>query len=450
MIEDMALPPLHEVSGRHALRRLRENSIEFFDSTTRTGGDLRRVHLAPQRILAEMYVSHAPAVAERLYSAKSYGNFRKENRFYNQIRVAVGDGILTSWGEDWKRQKTFVQPIFTHKRVEGYLDVILAECEALAGRLRRGPADVDLGAAMTHFTLQVVSRVLFGGELGEGERVICEEFPRLNRAVVDRATALAPLPLSWPVPSSRRTSASQRALFDLCDRVIAERRKAPPSDDLASLLVAARDGEDHLSDREVREQILIFLLAGHETTSTTLTFVLHLLGRHPEVQQKVREEVVGVLGSGVPTAAQLMGELPYTTAAIKEAMRLYPAAPLNSRRAIEDDSIGGYDVPAGSDMVLSVWSLHRREDLWPEPLRFDPARFLGGQEVDRYAWLPFGAGPRACLGQHFSMMESVALVALLVRDFAFAAPSGSRDEVPVSCGITLYPLAPVRSIVSAR
>lgn len=429
---------------------MRQNSIEFFDSTTRAHGDLRRIHVGPQRLIPEMYVTHSPRVAEQMYSAKTYSSFRKENRFYNQIRVALGDGILTSWGEDWKRQKTFVQPIFTHKRTEGYLDVILAECDALADRLRTGPASVDLSAAMTHFTLQVVSRVLFGGELGEGEQVICEQFPLLNRAVVERATALAPMPLSWPVPSSRRTSAAQRALFDLCDRVIADRRRSPPGDDLASLLVAARDGEDRLSDREVREQILIFLLAGHETTSTTLTFALHLLGRHPEVQQQVREEVLGVLGDGVPTATQLMSELPYTTATIKEAMRLYPAAPLNSRRATEDTTVGEYDVPAGSDMVLSVWSLHRRADLWPEPLRFDPTRFLDGREIDRYAWLPFGAGPRACLGQHFSMLESLALVAMLVRDFDFVAPTGSRDEVSVSCGITLYPLEPVASRVTAR
>ena len=182
----------------------------------------------------------------------------------------------------------------------------------------------------------------------------------------------------------------------------------------------------------------------------SLTFAFHLLGRHPDIQQKVRDEVKDVLGDNPPTAAQLIGELPYTTAVLKETMRLYPAAPITGRRAVEDTTIGGYDIPAGSDVVLSVWSIHRRADLWPEPDRFNPDRFLGNPDIGRYDWLPFGAGPRACIGQHFSMLESLATIAELVRDFEFTAPADSSDHVPVGSGITLFPLEPVLSEVVPR
>lgn len=202
-----------------------------------------------------------------------------------------------------------------------------------------------------------------------------------------------------------------------------------------------------MTDEEVRDQVLIFLLAGHETTSTALTFTLHLLGRHPEIQERVRTEVADVLGDARPTAASLQ-LLPYTTAVLKEAMRLYPSAPFTGRLTAEDSNIGGYAVPAGSDVVLSVWTIHRRPDLWPDPLTFDPTRFLGDERRNRYAWVPFGAGPRACIGQHFSMLESAATLAQLVRAFDFAAPAGTTDHLPVGSGITLYPLEPVLSEVT--
>jgi cytochrome P450 len=447
---DVNLPPVHEVSGFAAMRQLRESQVGFFASTYRPGRDVVRLRIGPPGLGVEPYLTHSPEAAELLLSAKSYAQFPKENRVYKQIRFLIGDGLLTSWGEDWRRQKALIQPIFTRARVDGYVDPILEELDDLKADLRSEAQTVDLGALMMRFTLKVVCRVLFGADLtAEQEDRVMLRFAALNGAVIQRANV--PMPFGLPLPMGRRVRTNQAELFALCDDVIAQRRASAVSgEDLTSRLMAARDGDDHLSDDEVREQILIFMLAGHETTSMSLTFALHLLGRYPDIQQKVRDEVKQVLGDARPTAAQLIGELPYTTAVLKEAMRLYPAAPITGRRSLEDTTIGGYDVPAGSDVVLSVWSIHHRADLWPDPERFHPDRFLGNPDIGRYEWMPFGAGPRACIGQHFSMLESVATLAELVRDFEFTAPAGSSDHVPVGSGVTLFPLEPVLSRVAVR
>lgn len=446
----MNLPPVHEVSGLAALRQVRASQVNFFASTYQPGRDIVRIRVGPPGIGVEGYLTHSPEAAELLLSAKSYVQFPKENRVYRQIRLILGDGLLTSWGEDWRRQKALIQPIFTRARVEGYVDPILEELADYKAHLRGATGPVDLGEEMMRFTLKVVCRVLFGADLTEEqENRVMHRFAALNGAVIRRANK--PVPFGFTLPMGAKVRTNRDELFALCDDVIAQRRASDDGgDDLASLLVAARDGDDRLSDNEVREQILVFLLAGHETTSMSLTFALHLLGRHPDIQQRVRDEVKRVLGDGQPTAAQLISDLPYTTAVLKEAMRLYPAAPITGRRSIEDTTIGGYDVPAGSDVVLSVWSIHHRADLWPDPERFDPDRFLGNKDIGRYDWMPFGAGPRACIGQHFSMLESVATLAELVREFDFVAPAGSSDQVPVGSGITLYPLQPVLSHVTPR
>lgn len=433
-----------------ALRQLRASQVGFFASTYKPGRDVVRLRIGPPGVGVEAFLAHSPEAAEKLLSAKSYTDFPKENRVYKQIRLIIGDGLLTSWGEDWRRQKALIQPIFTRARVDGYVDPILEELDDLKRHLRADGPTFDLGAEMMRYTLKVVCRVLFGADLtADQEDRVMQRFAALNHAVIQRANT--PMPFGLPLPMGSRVRTSQADLFSLCDDVIAQRRTSDATgDDLTSLLVAARDGDDQLSDDEVREQILIFLLAGHETTSMSLTFAFHLLGRHPDIQQRVRDEVEQVVGDEKPTAAQLIGQLPYTTAVLKETMRMYPAAPITGRRALEDTTIGGFDIPAGSDVVLSVWSIHHRADLWSEPDQFTPERFLGNPELGRYDWLPFGAGPRACIGQHFSMLESLATIAALVREFEFTAPEGSSDHIPVGSGITLFPLEPVLSRVAVR
>lgn len=222
-----------------------------------------------------------------------------------------------------------------------------------------------------------------------------------------------------------------------------ESRSDGNGSDLLSLLAGAKSADDAEFDAvELREQVLVFLLAGHETTATSLAFALHLLARHPEQQSRAREEISRVLGDRTPQAADL-DRLPYLTQVLKEAMRLYPAAPVIGRQAVADARVGGHTIPAGADVIVAPWVTHRHPGHWPDPDRFDPDRFTPEAEAarPRYAWFPFGGGPRACIGQHFSMLESVIALAMILRAYEFEAVD---EEVPVSTGITLRATGPAR------
>jgi cytochrome P450 len=228
------------------------------------------------------------------------------------------------------------------------------------------------------------------------------------------------------------------------DEIVGRRRAAAvPADDLVGRLLAARDPDtgDGLDDTEVREQVLLFLLAGHETTATALTFTLHLLGRHPDAQRRVREEARAVLGGRPPTAADVAA-LARTTRAVKEALRLYPPVYGIGRRTGAAGTVGGYRLPAGSVVVISPWVTHRHPGHWPDPDRFDPDRFTPEGEAGRhrYAYLPFGGGPRACIGSHFAMLEAVVATAAVVGSYRLETPPG---PVPLATGITLRPAAAV-------
>lgn len=439
--------PAHPIRPMRAVRAFLRNQIDFITSTATTG-PVAKVTLGPPLMRRDLFLLHTVEGARTLLSAKTWHNFRKDPVFYQEIRLGLGDGILTAQDDDWLRQKRFVQPVFTRARVDGYLAFMLAEIADVAASWHAADGPVDLGATMQHLTLRIVGDALFGDGLDDVESDVAIEFPRLQQAMLSRVPMGGKVPTSWPLPVNRRFRSSQSALHGAVDRLISQRQAAGTAgEDLISLLLAARDREDRLSPDEVRDQVLIFLLAGHETTSSTLTFALHLLGRHPEIQQAVRDEVAAVLGSSDPTAAQVHGQLPYTTAVLKETMRLYPSAPFVGRTSVEAYDVDGCAVPAGSDSVLSIWSIHHDPSLWPDPERFDPTRFLGEPAHDRYAWMPFGAGPRACIGQHFSMLEAVAALALLVRDFDLESEHPS-DQVPVNSAVTIYPEVAVRARVT--
>lgn len=383
--------------------------------------------------------------------ASSSENYAKQDASYVELRALVGNGLLTSEGDTWRRQKRLVQPLFTHKRVAGYGDMMAAESQELVDRWAEAGGTVDLHAEMTRFSLRVVCRALFGSDVEDIVPVLSRNVPYLSKRAFKRSLAPVSTPAGWPTPGNKRAAAARQEVYDIVDDLI-ERRRSHPSggQDLLSLLLEAQDPEGGagLDDDEVRDQALIFLLAGHETTATSLTFTLHLLGRHPDVQQRVLGEVRGVIGDRAPSMADTR-ELEYTTMAIKEAMRLYPAAYAIPRLAVQDDVVDGYRIPAGSVAVASPWVTHRHPRLWDEPEEFNPERFTPEREKarPRYAYFPFGGGPRACIGQHFSMMEAVIVTAAAVRAYQFTA---TQEQVKLFTGITLRPAEPVLSRIEAR
>lgn len=446
MTATLSPPPLHATGPLlGGMREFTGDQVDFL-AATRESGDTVFVEIGPPGLRQKVCILHTATAAETVLSATTGGNFTKEAVPYQQLRLVVGNGILTAQGDDWLDQKRFVQPSFTKARVDGYLGIMVEEIDHLASTWRT-QSTVSLDASMRHLTLRVVCRTLFGRDVDALEPLIVAEVPKAAASIIKRASVGGKIPLAWPLPVNNRLRASRERLYATVDQLIADRRRTGErGDDLLSLLLDARDGDEQLSDHEVRDQTLIFLLAGHETSASSLTFALHLLGRHPEIQQRVRDEVATIVGDKPPSAAQVHAELPYTTAVIKEAMRLYPIVPFIPRHATEECEIDGFAIPAQTDILVAAWSIHHDPAIWPDPDSFQPERFLGRSSHDRYAWLPFGAGPRACIGQHFAMMEAVAALALLTRSFELESLTRA-DRVPINSAMSMFPKEPLRAAV---
>ena len=433
--------------------RLQRDQLGTFQQVMAEYGDVVRLVVGPPGLRRVLYfVTHPDGVEQVL--AGDPDSYSKNTPFYEEVAAYLGNGLLTSGGQQWRQQRRMVAPLFSRRHIDGYVDVMAEEAARLAnswGAAARQGASVEVNAAMVDYALRTVGRVLFGADVTDAMPVIRATFPVLNQHVRRRGISPLRLPRQWPTPRQIRAAAAKRALYDVVDAVI-ERRTGGSAggQDLISLLLTARDPETgaQLSRQEIRDQVLIFLLAGHETTSTALTFTIYLLARHPDVQAEVQSEITEVLGGRVPRADDI-AKLAFTTMVLKEAMRLYPPAFALGRLAETEVTIAGNRIPAGSIVLLSPWATHRHPDFWPEPERFDPRRFEPAAEAarPRYAYFPFAGGLRGCIGGHFAMAEATVAIATLLAQFAVTSES---HDIALSTDITLRPAVPVRCRVSLR
>ncbi|MGW4164257.1 cytochrome P450 [Streptomyces sp. NPDC004788] len=446
------IPELAGLPLLGSLLDLKNDTLGTFLKARREHGDVVRITAGPPGLRSTIHLVLSAEGAQQVLATEA-ANFRKENNFYEELRVSFGNGLLTSQDEDYLRQRRLVQPLFTRRSVDTYAAAVAEEVDRLTGSWRDGGQDsVDVMHEMTTLALRAVARILFGTDVDAAVDIVERCFPALNTYVSRRGYSPRNIPREWPTPGNRKAAAVHEELYAVCDRIIAERRAAGTTGegrDLLTLLMAAEsDGDSGFDATELREQVLVFLLAGHETTATSLAFALHLLAKHPEEQKRAHEEVDRVLAGRTPGAADL-DRLPYLTRVLKEAMRLFPAAAAIGRRAVEATEIGGYTIPAGADVIVAPWVTHRHPRYWDDPERFDPDRFTPEAEAGRprYAWFPFGGGPRACIGQHFSMLESVIALAMVLQSYELEAID---TEVPLAAAITLQALGPTRCRLKPR
>ncbi|WP_328845539.1 cytochrome P450 [Streptomyces sp. NBC_00258] len=441
---------------------LRRDSLDVFLRARRDHGDVVRLSAGPPGVRTVLHCVFSAEGVQQVLASQA-ANFRKDNHFYEELRQSAGNGLLTAQDADYLRQRRLIQPLFTKRQVDTYATAVTLEADGTVERWRDA-ADgvVDVVQEMDRLALRTVSRILFGADVEAAVDVIHDNFPVISEYVTRRGFSPVNPPRSWPLPSNRRAEAASQAVYAVCDLIIAERRTAGATaktasssassaagDDLLSLLSRASSEEDgSLDAAELRDQVLVFLIAGHETTATSMAFALHLLARDPEAQKRAQVEVDRLPSGRAPSAADL-DELPYLTRVLKESMRLYPAAPVVGRRSVEAAEVDGHLIPAGADVLVLPWVTHRHPDLWDDPERFDPDRFTPEREAarHRYAWFPFGGGPRACIGQHFSMLESVLALAALLRSYELEAMD---TEIPLTAGITLQATGPARVRLRAR
>jgi cytochrome P450 len=370
---------------------------------------------------------------------------RESFRKITQIRVLsplLGKGILTSEGAEWRWQRQAAAPMFRPDDLLAFVPAFVRSAEEVLRRWSASPAGAvrDVERDMTQATFDVVAATLLpSGEAGFAETVQRSVATFQRNGGWDLLFAQLNLPRSLPRPGR---FAGPRAVRELRNRVgaLVRERRDSPADDLMRRLVLARDPEtgNAMDDERLVDNLLTFYLAGHETTAKVLTWTLYLLARSPEWSERLRAEIASVTGGG-PLGAAHIERLTLTQQVVKEAMRLYPPAPLMSRQAIEDVEIEGHRIRAGTSVLLPIYAIHRHTRRWDHPDEFDPGRFDAAREgaIQRYQFMPFGAGPRICIGMSFALLESAAILATLLARARFE-PVAGVEPTPVA-RVTLFP-----------
>lgn len=360
-------------------------------------------------------------------------SFQKTRELSVYLQPLLGTGLLAAEDETHQRHRKLLAPAFAARRVASYGDLMVEETIAQVARWR-GDRTVDMMDEMTMLTLTIVGRALFGRGMREETEQIAQAFTAAMRAMMKRITGLLQAPYAVPLPAHRQMRRAVAELDGVVQRIIAQRRaEARDRGDVLSMLLMTRDAEDGrgLSDAEVRDEI-ITLLAGHEATASALTWLWYELGKHPEVVTKLRTEVDEVLG-GRPVTVTDLPRLPYTLAVLEENLRLHPPVYAISREARGDVEVGGYRFGARASIFLNTYAIHRRPDFYPEPLAFRPERMTpeAKKARPRHAFLPFGDGPRVCIGAHFAMLElQLALATMIQRGHVDVEP-GERGTDPL-------------------
>lgn len=388
------------------------------------------------RLMGPVVIVGSPSMANEILTTKQ-ASFVKSYGLSLFLKPLLGSGLLTSEGQAHTRQRKLLAPAFMHKRVSSYAETMVTRTERHVAALSDGQT-LDVADAMMKLTFEIVGKTLFDAELLEDAPEIGHGVTVSMEVAMDQIGSYVPFPPAIPSPSNLRYKRAVEKLDAIVYRVIRERRdKGGDHGDVLSILLDARDEDGTaMTDRQIRDESMTLFLAGHETTANALAWTFDLLSRNPDVRRRVEDEVDALDRS--PTFEDLK-RLPYTLAVFKEAMRLRPPVYMLGRRALEDVDVGGLRIEKNSIVMINILGIHRRGDLWSSPEAFDPERFLGDKEkqLPRCAYLPFGGGPRVCIGNHFALMEGHALLATIARQVRFDA----EDSRPVVAEplITLRP-----------
>ncbi len=420
--------------------------LGFFTDCARQYGDVVSLRLAS---FPACLLNHPEHFAYVLIT--NHENFVKHSFFWRHVTDLFGKGLLTSEGDSWLRRRRLAAPAFHRQRINNYGRVMVDYTERMLGRWRDGEVR-PIHQEMMHLTMEIVTKTLFDIEMsGDAAGDVGHAFDMATAEIAARFRRPFKIPEAIPVPSNLRYQRAVRRLNDLVYGIIKERRSnSGDRGDLLSMLMTARDEDGSvMSDQQLRDEVITLFLAGHETTALVLSWTWYLLSQHPEKEAQLFAEVDSVLGDR-PPAVEDMPRLSYTEMIVLESMRLYPPAYAFGREAVADCEIGGYHISRGTTLFLSPWVMHRDERYFESPAEFKPERWEDDliRRLPKLAYLPFGGGPRVCIGNSFAMMEATLLVAAIARKFKLTlVPNQAVVPFP---SITLRPLSGMRMIISAR
>lgn len=428
----MAIPSLSRAPLLGNLMEFRSDRLALFARLRAECGDLGAFHLGPRRLV----VVSSPELAHEVLVTQADA-FEKGPTLRRFARPLLGDGLLSVDNAHHRRNRRLVAPAFTPKTIAHHVHIMQEEAARSATRLVAA-GRADLADECMRLTLAIIGRSLFSFDLSDEAAAARDALEAVQRHIDGILRGLLPVPTWLPTAANRRLRAALARLDGLIGRLVAERRllgagRAP--DDLLSALVFSRDKDsagspgaegDFLSDRQIRDEAMTLFVAGHETTAFALAWTFHLLLDHPDVGARLDAELAR-LGGRAPDWDDLP-KLPYTLQVLSEAMRLYPPGHTPGRVAARDVTLGGERLPAGTLVLVSVWLMHRRADLWPDPERFSPERFADERALPKHAYLPFSAGPRNCIGARMALAEMQIALAVLRQRARISRANSVRIE----------------------
>jgi len=404
--------------------------LRFFLNLTREYGDIVCYRPTPDTaylVNHPDYIRHVLVDNNRNYNKATYSNL--------VFKKLVGNGLVVSEGDTWRQHRRLMQPAFHHSRLAALDGMIVTAAEEMLARWERRYAEgqpVDIAREMASFTLTVTTRALFGVDLGDEVNTIGEW---VNQAAV-----------KFEKPSTPQVQESSREVRAIVERIVRQRKENfEDRGDLLSSMIQARDEETRLmlDERALCDEVMTLLIAGYETTANALTWTWYLLSQNPWAVGQLREEVHAVLGSNRPPATADLDKMPFTRMVLDESLRMFPPAWILGRKALGPDEIGGYSVGTGTIMAICVYTVHRHPEFWEQPETFNPLRFSpeADQRRHRYAYIPFGAGPRQCIGNNFGLLEACLAMACVAQRFELRMAPGSQVQP-----LPLFVLRPNRDL----
>ncbi len=436
-------PQGHRLFG--SLREYNTDPLAFVTHVSQQYGDVVPLRLGP---LKAVLPSDAAAIESVLVTQNRA--FRKA-RGVRRLRSLLGNGIVISEGEPWLRQRRLMQPAFHRASVARYADTMVRRTTRALDRWHHGQT-LNITSELRRLTLEIAAETLFGADVSEDDvRLVGESLEVAGAQLQTRVSSILMFLPDWvPTPGNRRMHAAIARLDQLVYRLIEDRRRSPGErDDLLALLLdeSDRDGAG-MSDRQLRDEVITLLVAGHETTALTLTWAFYLLARHPQADARLAQELASVLDRRQPILQDLT-RLPFTEHVISETLRLYPAGYLTAREALRDVEVDGYCIRKGTLVLISQWARHRDPRVFEDADSFRPQRWADGlaKRLPRGDYFPFGMGPRQCIGASFAMLESVLVLAAVRQRFRLA-PTFDDEALPVPV-LTLQPDRPILLALSA-
>lgn len=407
--------------------------------------DSFELELMSQKILKQhVFIANSPDLVKDIFITKHSNYERKSPQMRRALEPLLGDGLFISDGETWAARRQMQTHLFDTAHINRYSITMIATINEMGNKWDNMPSGSELLILpeMAKLTAEIISRTLFGEKMGsEYAEEVVEAFTEYQAVVSQMSLPnFLGLPEWLPMIGSkrRRVNAAAKRIHNIVDGIIEKAALENKQDTIATeLLAASKSSKEKITKEQIRNEMIVLFMAGHETTANTLAWVWYLLSQSPEIEKKLHEELDSVLGDSLPSYDDVP-KLVYTRAILDETMRLYPPVPILSREAKEDDALRKKHIPAGSIIVVAPWLIHRHKRYWDQPDHFIPERFMpGAKKPVKFSYLPFSLGPRVCIGKSFGLAEAVLSIAMLARRFRLTLPADT--EVRHECRLTLRP-----------